>query len=194
MKKRIFARCLLSVFFLAVVLGGSVYASSLRDADIKNFISSMKEVQMAEEEYDDLDEFVDDEDFSEEDMEMPDNPMSESIKALRGHEIYGRLDGIAKDHGFSDATHWASVGDRVLKAFFSILLEEEEPAMREEMERSLREIDENPHMSDAQKQEMKQMMKNAMSSMDAMADAPAEDVDAVRPHMGELRQVLEGEE
>ncbi len=194
MKKWIFTKCFFAVFFLTVVTGGYVQASSLKDADIRNFISSMKEVQMIEEEYDDLDDFMEDEDLSEQDMEIPENPMSDSIKALRGHEIYGRLDGIAKKNGFSGVTQWASVGDRVLKAFFSILLEEEEPAMRSEMERTLREIDENPHMSDAQKQEMKQMMRNAMSTVDAMADAPSEDVDAVRPHMGELRQVLEGEE
>ncbi len=108
MKTRIFIRCLLAAFFLTVVMGGYVHASSLKDADIKNFIASMKEIQDIEEEYDDLDDFIDDENLSEEDMEMPENPMSESIEALRGHEIYGRIEGIARDHGFSDVTHWAS--------------------------------------------------------------------------------------
>lgn len=192
MKNRIYAKCMLVVFFLTVALGGYVHAASLKDSDIRNFISSMQEIQLLEEEYDDLDDIEEELDpLSEEDMQMPEKPISESMDRLKGHEIYNRIQGIAQSHGFANVEQWANVGDRVLKAFFSILLEDEEPAMRAELERSLREIDQNPHMTEAQKEEMKKMMTGAMSSIDAMADAPGDDIKAVRPHMEELRRTLE---
>lgn len=192
MKTCFSVKCLIAGFVLMFALVGTVFAAPLRDADIKNFISSLKEIQTLEEEYDDLDQYYEDEAFdSGKSAEMPDNIMSDSIARLKGHEIYGRMQGIARSHGFRNVEQWAKVGDRVLRAFFTITFEEEDRDIKAEMERSLREIDENPYMTDEQKQEIKQMMQNTMASVEYMTGAPAEDVRAVRPHMDALRQVME---
>jgi len=190
MKKHIFGNCLIAVFLLLVV-GAYAHASSLTDATIKHFIASMEAVQVLEDEYD-MDEFDEEGDlYSDEDAGVPEKPMSESIARLKGHEVYGKLREVVQQHGFSDVASWAQVGDRIIKAWFAIEMREESPEMRSELDRAIREIEESPHMTDHQKQEIIQQMRQSMTFMEAMADAPEADIDAVRPHLDELRSALQ---
>ncbi len=192
MKKYIFAKSLVFVFMMSIT-ATYAWGASLTDADVENFISSLKEIQVLGQQYDDLDNLDDEFSPGAEEMKMPENPMSDSLERIRGHEIYGRIQNVVRDHGFTDAEQWANVGDRVFKAYISLDLEGEMPAMRAEMEDALQEIEENPHMSDQQKTQMKQMIENVMSSMEEMTDAPEEDMAVVEGHMDELRQLLEME-
>lgn len=193
MKQYIFAKYLVFVFMM-LIMATHAWSASLAEADVENFISSLKEIQVLGQQYDDLNNLDDELELdAEEEMKMPENPMSDSLERIRGHEIYGRIQNVVRDHGFSDAEEWANVGDRVFRAYISLDLEDEKPAMRAEMEDALREIEENPHMSDHQKTQMKQMIENVMSSVEEMTDAPEADTDVVKGHMDELRQLLETE-
>ena len=189
MKKRIFGNCLIAVLLL-LVSGAYAHASSLPDATIKNFIASMEAVQVLEDEYD-MDEFDEEGDLYSDEDGVPEKPMSESIARLKGHEVYGKLREVVQQHGFSDVASWAQVGDRIIKAWFAIEMREESPEMRSELDRAIREIEESPHMTDHQKQEIIQQMRQSMTFMEAMADAPEADIDAVRPHLDELRSALQ---
>lgn len=195
MKHCIFVNCLIAVFVLTVT-AGHIHAASLTDAEIKNFISSMQDVQAFDDEYEDIDDFEghEDEMLAGDDMTVQEEPLLKSIQRMKGHDIYNKLEDVVRKHGFSDLEQWAQVGDRVMKAFIGIHIGDQQPNMQAEMEASIREIDENPHMTEEQKDEMKQMMRNAMSSMEKMTDAPSEDMDALRSHIDELNQVLDYEE
>jgi len=191
MKKIIFTNIVPAVF-LAALLASGAHATSLTDEKIRNFISSWEEIQAIGEEYDDLDELEEEAGiYEDEEMAaMPERPMSHAIEKMRGHEIYNKVDSTVQGYGFSDINEWGEVGDRVIKAFFSLQIEEDSHGMRAEMEQAMREIEESP-MPEAQKEQMKQRMRSQMEAVEAMADAPEEDIEAVRPHMEELRRELE---
>ena len=192
MKTRILMNVLVGLLVVPLM---AVYAhgASLTDAQVKRFVASMEEVQQLFDEYDDLHEMDDDfDDFDGEiDMTFPENPMSDAIAEMRGHAVYNRLQGVVRKHGFSNVEQWAGTGDKVMMAFYSLLMEEAHPEAVAEMQAALREIDDNPYMGEAQKQEMRKMMESAMSHMSHLMDAPAADKAVVRPHMSELRRVLE---
>lgn len=46
-------------------------------------------------------------------------------------------------------------------------------------------------MSTAQKKQMKDIMRGSMGMMESVADAPESDIRTLRPHMQELRRVME---
>ena len=191
MKKIVFTNIMAAVCIAAIFAAGA-HAASLTDEKIRNFIASWDEIQEIGEEYDDLDDLDDEAGiYGDEEMAtMPERPMSHAIERMRGHEIHNRVDNTVQGYGFSDINEWGDVGDRVIKAFFSLQIEEESPEMRAQMEQAMREIEQSP-MPDAQKEQMKQRMRSQMEAVEAMADAPEEDIEAVRPHMEELRRELE---
>ena len=191
MKKIIFTNILAAVFIAAILAAGA-QAAALTDEKVRNFIASWDELQEIGKEYDDLDDLDEEAGiYDEEEMAaMPERPMSHAIEKMRGHEIYNRVDSTVQGYGFSNINEWGEVGDRVIKAFFSLQIEEDSHGMRAEMEQAMREIEESP-MPEAQKEQMKQRMRSQMEAVEAMADAPEEDIEAVRPHMEELRRELE---
>ena len=191
MKKIIFTNIVPAVF-LAALLASGAHATSLTDEKIRNFISSWDEIQAVGEEYDDLDELEEETGiYEDEEMAaMPERPMSHAIEKMRGHEIYNKVDSTVQGYGFSEINEWGEVGDRVIKAFFSLQIEEDSHEMRAEMEQAMREIEESP-MPDAQKEQIKQRIRSQVEAVEAMADAPEGDIEAVRPHMDKLRRELE---
>ena len=59
------------------------------------------------------------------------------------------------------------------------------------MEAALAEMENSPHMTAEQKAQMRAMMESAMGAMQSASNAPAEDIEAVRPHVEALRQLGE---
>jgi hypothetical protein len=188
MKKCIFTVSL-SLVFLFFSLSAHAQNPSLTDRQVTKFISSMKEIHVLFQQYDDLDE------FDELDDEVDDEAtlgMAEEMEMLKGHEIYGRVQGIVRLHGFANIDEWGHVGDRVMKAFYSIIIEESAPAAQAQMEQTFREIEENPYYSSAQKEEIKERFKESTEALIAdFASAPAEDVKVVRRHKDDLQQLFE---
>ncbi len=60
-----------------------------------------------------------------------------------------------------------------------------------EMEAALAEMENSPHMTAEQKAQMRAMMEGAMGAMQSASNAPAADIEAVRPHVEALRQLGE---
>lgn len=192
MNQRIFNLTVTALF--ALFLAFPAVAGDLTDDRIKGFVESLTELDELAERYDDLDEL---EDIGEESRDAAEggdfNPMSMAVREMRGHEIYDDFTSIVKKHGFSDAEDWADAGDRIVRAMMAIEMERQGHGdMRAEMEEAMREMEQNPNITDAQRQQMRQQMEQAVSGMEAMADAPQADIDAVKPHSAELRSAMEG--
>ena len=66
---------------------------------------------------------------------------------------------------------------------------EDEEDKQHALENAMEEINNNPHLSEAQKKQMRSMMGGATAAMESARNAPEADKQAVRPHMNELRSV-----
>lgn len=184
------------LFTLACLLALSpltVHAETLTDQTIRSFINSLEALQGMEGEFDEL---PDDLATEEDTAKMPDlsRIFSSSVEQMNGHDLYNRLEEVVQQHGFSSPEQWGEIGDRIFHAWGALEMGKQSGDMNQEMARAMEEIDNNPHMSEAQKQQMREMMGGAMSAVEQTANAPEADKQAVRPHIEALRAATESDE
>lgn len=180
---------LLTLIYLFALFPLGAHAETLTDQTIRAFISSLEELQSMEDEFTELTEDLA---ADEDTMEMPDMSriLSSSVEQMKGHAMYSEIEDVVRQHGFSSAEQWASTGDRIFHAWSALEMGEQSAQMNQEMARAMEEIDNNPNMSEAQKQQMREMMGGAMSAFEGAANAPEADKQAVRPHMDALRSAM----
>ncbi|MDL0431957.1 hypothetical protein QPM17_12500 [Marinobacter sp. TBZ242] len=183
-----FRPVLLTIICLFALSPLSAHAETLTDKTVRAFISSLEELQSMEDEFAELTEDISDEESA---AEMPDlsRLFSSSVEQMKGHDAYNRMEDVVQQHGFSSAEEWGRTGDRIFRAWSALEMGEQSGQVNQEMTRAMEEINNNPHMSEAQKQQMREMMGSAMSAYEQAANAPEEDKRAVRPHMDALRSV-----
>ncbi|WP_166261734.1 hypothetical protein [Marinobacter salicampi] len=178
-----------AVLVLALLaVAGSLQAETLTDKRIENFIASLQELKTMESEFQDMGP-----DMSAGAGKTPPDMsklMSNSMEQIRGHEMYDKVEQVVEDHGFDSVEEWSTVGDRVLNAYMAKRMGGEGNEMQNEMSAAMREIQNNPDMSQAQKEQMMAMMGGAMKSVESMANAPEEDIKAIEPHMEALDRNL----
>ncbi|MEP1215491.1 MAG: hypothetical protein ABJM11_14835 [Marinobacter sp.] len=184
---------LLTIICLFALSPLSAHAETLTDQTVRAFISSLEALQGMENEFEDLNEDL----TSEEDpAEMPDlsRIFSSSVEKMEGHEMHDRLEEVVQQHGFSSPEEWGKTGDRIFQAWSALEMGEQSGQVNQEMAKAMEEIDNNPNMSEAQKQQMREMMGGAMSAYKQAANAPEADKRAVRPHLEALRAATEADE
>lgn len=164
----------------------AAHAEALTDQTIRSFISSLEALQGMEDEFEEL---TDDLGAEEGTAEMPDMSriFSSSVEKIKGHDMHDRLEDVVQQHGFSGTEQWGKTGDRIFHAWSALEMGEQSGQMNQEMARAMAEIDNNPNMSEAQKQQMREMMGGAMSVFEQAANAPEADKRAVQPHREALR-------
>lgn len=183
--KRLYA-ILFTFFCLFAFASVPAHAEALTDQKVRSFINSLEALQGMEDKYDTL---PDDLATEESDLGMDDmsSIFSSSVERMEGHEMYDDLSRVVKQHGFSGPEQWGQTGDRILRAWSAIEMGKNAGQMNQEMEKAMAQIENNPNMSEAQKQQMREMMGGAKSAMDSAANAPEADKQAVRPHLEALR-------
>ncbi len=177
---------------LALLLPLVATADSLTDERVRAFINTLQDAETLEEDLDELNQDLPDADHG---SEMPDfsSIFSDSVDKMRGHDTYDRMEAIVEDHGFDSMEAWGATGDRVFQAWMAIEVENQHPEMAREMAGVMDEINNNPSLSEAQKEQMRTMMGGATSAMETARQAPESDKQAVRPHMETLRAVTESD-
>lgn len=190
--KRLRASGLL-LLICSVLIAGQASAEALSDSQIQNFIASLVELNAMEDEFADLKLEMDRE---QDRQEMPDfeHLISESITKMEAHPEFDTFKDVIDDHGFDSPAEWGETGDRIFRAWMAIEMERQGAAMNQDMAQAMAEIDSNPHMTQAQKDQMKAMMGGAMSAMEQARNAPPADVQALRPHLDKLRAATETED
>ncbi len=188
-----FKTCLLTVFCCLFALASTAHAESLTDSTVRSFINSLETLQGMEDEFEGMAEGMSREDETE---QMPDlsRIFSSSVEKMKGHGMYRQLEDVVKQHGFSSPEQWGKTGDRIFQAWSALEMGEQSGQMNQEMAKAMEEINNNPNMSEAQKEQMREMMGGAMSAYEQAANAPEEDKRAVRPHMDALRSVTSEED
>lgn len=175
--------------FLLFALGLHAGQPALTDDQIRRYVASLQDLEELGDRIDDdeLDPAFDTENGQADLERMMRNPMSSAVTALEGHEAYGDFTRIVSRHGFATPQQWGEVGDRIVRAYMTLQMEREQPRVQEEMKQALREIENNQHMSAAQKEQMRTMLEQSMAGMKAMTGAPREDVEAVRANEDTVR-------
>ncbi|MBW4935236.1 hypothetical protein KZO34_11260 [Marinobacter sp. F4206] len=160
-------------------------ARDLSEQTIRAFVDTMKAAEDLEPDF----EALGDELAADGESGMPDfaHIFSDTLARMEGQPAYLRLEDIAREHGFSDLEDWSNTGDRIYNAWMAIELEQQNPDAQQEITSALVEIENSPHLTEAQKAQMRAMMENAMNAMESAKDAPREDIEAVRPHLDILR-------
>lgn len=184
---------LLVLSFLFALVTFQAHGETLTDQKIRSFINTLEALQGMEDNYDDMPEGLDT-DEGELGMDNISNIFSSSVESMKGHDAYDDLKKAVQQHGFSSPEQWGETGDRIFRAWSALemgSMGQQSAQMNEEMARAMEQIENNPNMSEAQKQQMRSMMGGAMSAMDNAANAPEADKNAVRPHLEALRSATE---
>lgn len=180
----------LALLTMLLLSAGHAVADTLTERDVKNFISSLEALQDMEGELADLADEINQEP-ADPTAGMPDlsHLFSDAVGRMEGHPQFEQFADIVEDNGFDSANAWGETGDRVFRAWMAIEMEGQSVAARQEMANAIAEIDNTPNLSAEQKAQMKAMMQGAVSMMEQASDAPEADVQALRPHLEELRRV-----
>lgn len=178
-----------ALLFLLPLLSAHSQAETLTGQRVAAFIDSVQAAERLAPEFEELERQMD----SQSDDTMPDfsRIVSQSVEQMKGHETYDRLEDVVQNHGFDTLEDWGATGDRVFQAWMAIEMEEQSPAARREMDAAMAEMENSPHMTAEQKAQMRAMMESAMGAMQSASNAPAADMEAVRPHLQALRQLGE---
>lgn len=120
-------------------------------------------------------------------------PMNFDFGAMleRSAREHGEVRSIVRDHGFSPE-EWAEVGSRIFHAFIAIEMKGASAKAESEMTKALQQIEDNPNMSEQQKDMMRQQLQHAQQAMGGMIkDVPDTDRRAVESRRDRLNRVFD---
>jgi coenzyme F420-reducing hydrogenase alpha subunit len=190
--QKLFTPIIIALALIALTLAPQAQARDLTEKTVRSFIDSLGAAETLAEDHQD---FLDALEAEQDDENMDFSTVfSSSLKDLKGHAMYGELEKVVKQHGFSSVDQWGETGDRVFRAWFALEMDQQGGVAQQEMQQALAEIENSPHMTEEQKAQMRAMMQSATSAMDTARNAPESDKRAVRPFMDELRALSEDED
>ncbi len=163
--------------------------SPLNGDDIQHFMNAMKPLQELGEKYN----FENDDQMLAANSNMADfSPMSNSLEVIKSHEAYGEFKKVIRAAGFSDATEWANIGDRVMKAYMSLKMTEQmTPEKMQEMQKNIEEIKKNEYLSSEMKERILNSLGLALSMGGNMSEEDKADRKALRPYLAKLDRLFE---
>lgn len=171
------------IFMLLFVINP---VSALDGSTIDRWIDSMEELQKWGDEQPDA---AIDPDFN---ADMG-NPMDFDFGAMleRSAREHSEVRSIVRDYGFSPE-EWADVGTRIFHAFMAIEMKGASAEAEREMAEAREQIENNPHMSEQQKEMMRQQLQHAQQAMGGMVeDVPDDDRRAVESRRDRLNRFFE---
>ena len=175
------------VLILSLVSFGA-HAQELTDSTIRSFVTTLEEAQAMEPEFEELNNTG-----NNETLDLS-RIFSSAVEEMEGEEIYGRLEDLVQKNGFRNLGEWATMGDRIYRAWIAIEMKNQSPEFEKEMRSAMAEMDNNPHMSAEQKAQIRASMQTALGLTQKANDAPPADIEAVKPHMEALRAIANVEE
>ncbi|PAU81104.1 hypothetical protein CK501_05955 [Halovibrio salipaludis] len=186
----------LNTFCAAIVLllvALPAMAQPLSDDRIERFLASLEDLESLGEQVENTDMFGDmGQEIQEQAMRKGEfRPMRMMVEKMRDHEMHDEFAAAVSDHGFQRPEDWADTGDRIMRAMAAMELKKHNRGdMQAEMGAMMEQMENNPNISEQQRKRMRQQMEQAMAGMKAMADAPEEDIEAVRPYRDRIRGAM----
>ncbi|WP_417319876.1 hypothetical protein [Emcibacter sp.] len=122
------------------------------------------------------------------------NPFLSSLNILKGHQAYGEFMSILKGAGFSSPEEWATTANRVMRAYMASSFDAGEHSMSSiEIKDAIKQVQENPHISDVQKQAIINNLKNSVAAVNSMKNVSQDDLNAVKPYLGKIEETISEE-
>lgn len=179
----------LSMVFTLCLLVMPAMADSLKSSTIESFLASKQEVVTVLERTAENQPtgFSDDETWN---MDFT-SVYSGLVDELRNHPpTFNKVNGVVERYGFESLSQWSQIGDRIFSAYMAMNMEGQPAFDTGAMENYMSSIESLP---EADLQNMRTMMEGAISSSEMARNAPAEDIEAVRPYVAELKALYETE-
>ncbi len=128
------------------------------------------------------------------DAEQGFNPFLSSLENLKQHGAYGEFITIISGAGFSSPEEWAMTANRIMQAYMASSFESGEYSMSgDEIASAIKEVQDNPHISAAQKQAIVNNLETSLAMMASMKNVSQDDLNAVKPYLGKIEKTLSEE-
>ncbi len=186
--KKIIALALGIMFFLnnmTVVQAGSPLSGN----DIQHFMNAMKPLQKLGKKHN----FEENSQAFTAGSNMNEfSPMTNSLEIIKSHEAYGEFKKIIRAAGFTDADEWASTGDRIMKAYMSLKMNEQmTPEKILEMQKGIEEVKNNEYLSPETKKQILNSLGMAISMGGKMSEEDKADRQTLKPYLAKLDRLFE---
>lgn len=146
---------------------------------VGNFVASYPEVEALADQLDDQ-------------YDVPENGGDSPADAMAGYLAYqgamAQFDQLVQQYGFAGFTEWLPVMSAVVSAW---TFAEQGGNMDAQMAEAIAQIQNNPGLSDAQKEMLLEQLGAAAANLGAAAP-PQENIDAVEPYAAEIGAMFEG--
>lgn len=173
---------------LLLLLPSVAYAETgapLEEGEVRRFLATLEDLE-------DLGERYEDADFESVEIEPEEgfSPLATSLQELRGHEAYPEFQEILRREEFDDEDRWAEVGDRTLRAYMALQIQDENPNMLAELSAALDELENHPDMNNEQRAMMLEMMGPALAIARSIEEVPEEDLRMVETMRSEIDAIV----
>ncbi|MCF8473103.1 MAG: hypothetical protein K9G26_00285 [Emcibacter sp.] len=119
-------------------------------------------------------------------------PMSNALEIIQTHKAFSEFQSIIHTAGFSSPQHWATVGDRIMRAYISLQTAKNmTPKKIQDMTISIEEMNKNEYLS----LETKQNIQNNLNNMIEMVRNTPQDIkndqETLKPFLTQLERLFE---
>lgn len=169
-------------------------AAPLNGNDIQHFINAMKPLQALGEKYP----------FDENSDALPDPtgteatdvtsfaPMSRALDRVRDHPSFEEFKTIVHRAGFSSPQQWATVGDRIMRAYTSLkVIESMTPEKIQELLKTIEEIKKNEYLSPKIKKQLLASLTQTVNMADTLPARIKADQEKLKPYLARLGRLFE---
>jgi len=175
------------LLLLALPYAPNTFAQELTDKTVRSFVEVMESMEPLTEKHK---AFLDELEEQESDEEPEFSAlMSSGIEDIKGHPVYEDLEDLVQEHGFSSVEAWAQTGDQVMEAWMALEMENQPAGMMEQMQASMEQIENAPHLTPEQKAELKAMMQGSLKGFESLDKVPESSKAVVKPYVERLRLV-----
>jgi len=177
---------LLTAVFL-IIFSPLILAADLTDADVKNWIEKMPQLEEWLSAHEDqLPETM------PEDSGTLDEMMTQGITELKQAGLYDEYNKKVRAAGYSNVEQWSEMTRRISLAFLALEIENE-PVTISQLEAQLKQIKDSDLPAE-QKQMMTQMMNSSLVMMRAVQNVSETDKKVVRPYKKQLQDRFQDSE
>ena len=126
------------------------------------------------------------------DYVQPDN----NITLPEGAELMNKVNAIVQKHGYSDYTEFVIKAGAILKAYTAIEMGSETGSIQPAIQEAINEIENNPHYTAEQKQQMKEALIQSSKAVEDYSKSTAtdENIKVVKPFTDQIRKMVDDSE
>ena len=163
---------------------------ALSSKTVRNFISSLKELEQLGKKYQNDPAFKTETNQSvDQVMQRMQSPFSTMNNAIKGSKAYDEYISLLKRNGFESPEQWSRTGNRIYRAMAAVQMEREMPKdIDQQMEQAQQQM-KSSGMSAEQQKMMMDMMIGSRRVMKEFQDVPQTEREVVKPYIAEFEEL-----